>query len=119
MIANGSHPSEISGFNCKKTSSELIPSTNETLRTSRPFARSSSMLRTFRANTGGAQQKSCWTYSVNTIVNAGPGTDVSKVAEEDLVKMYIEVVKAYSYTTTAGGSTTVPLVQVNIIQTTG
>jgi hypothetical protein len=74
---------------------------------------------TFRANTGGAQQKSCWTYSVNTIVNAGPGTDVSKVAEEDLVKMYIEVVKAYSYTTTAGGSTTVPLVQVNIIQTTG
>jgi hypothetical protein len=74
---------------------------------------------TFRANTGGAQQKSCWSYSVNTIVVAGSGTDVSKVAEEDLVKMYVEVVKAYTYTTTLGGSTTVPLVQVNIIQTVG
>jgi hypothetical protein len=74
---------------------------------------------TFRANTGGAQQKSCWSYSVNTIVTAGVGTDLTKVAEDDLVKMYIEVVKAYTYTTTAGGSTTVPLVQVNIIQTTG
>lgn len=74
---------------------------------------------TFRANTGGAQQKSCWSYTVNTIVNAGTGTDLSKVAEEDLVRMYIEVVKAYTYTTTAGGSTTVPLVRVNMIQTTG
>ena len=41
---------------------------------------------------------------------------VANVVEKDTVKMYVEVVGDYSYSTQIGGETTVPRFAVNIIE---
>lgn len=66
----------------------------------------------FRANTGGEQQEYSYQYDVNTLVSAtDPGT-VAEIVEDDLVKMYVKVTGAKTYSTTIGGSTTAPQVQI-------
>lgn len=59
-----------------------------------------------------------WIGGDNAIVTAGVA-DVSDVVERDIVKMYVEVVGAFSYDTQIGGSTTVPSFEVNIIKVIG
>ncbi|MCK6210050.1 hypothetical protein KZX45_05780 [Georgenia sp. EYE_87] len=74
---------------------------------------------TFRANTGGEAKSDWYDYDVNTIVSAEDPSILANVVTDDMVKMYVEVVSSFSYDTTMGGSMTVPLVQVNVIEVTG
>lgn len=64
----------------------------------------------FRANTGAIQQDRWYDYEVNTIVNADSAAAVAEVVEDDLLKMYVKVEGAMTYSTTIGGSTTAPKV---------
>lgn len=67
----------------------------------------------FRANTGGEQQEYSYKYDVNTMVSTADPAQVSEIVEDDLVKMYVRVTGALTYSTTIGGSTTAPQVQIN------
>lgn len=72
----------------------------------------------FRANTAAGPQDASYDYDQNTVVT-GASNVVANVVEDDFVTLYVEVVGSYSYSTTMGGSTTVPKVQANIIEVTG
>jgi len=76
-------------------------------------------LYTFRANTAGERKSSWYDYEINTMVTATDAAILSNVVKDDMVTMYVEVLKAYSYETTMGGSMTVPAVTVNMIEVTG
>lgn len=67
----------------------------------------------FRANTGGEQQERSYNYDVNTMVSATDPAKVSEIVEDDLVKMYVRVTGALTYSTQIGGSTTAPQVVIN------
>ncbi|MBP1160240.1 DUF2510 domain-containing protein [Rhodococcus sp. PvR099] len=58
-------------------------------------------------------------YDQNTFVVGDTAALIANVVEDDLVTMYTEVLGSYTYDTQAGGSTTVPKLQVNIIEVTG
>ncbi|MDI9973091.1 MULTISPECIES: DUF2510 domain-containing protein [Rhodococcus] len=72
----------------------------------------------FRAETGSAPGDR-YDYDQNTVVTAGDSNVVANVVEDDFVTMYVEVVGSYSYTTTMGGTMTVPKFQANVIEVTG
>jgi hypothetical protein len=73
----------------------------------------------FRVNTSGQPKSDWYDYEINTLVVASDAEIVEDVVTDDLVTMHVEVLGAYSYTTTLGGEMTVPLVQVNIISVDG
>jgi hypothetical protein len=72
----------------------------------------------FRADTAGQQSADWYDYDVNSLV-MGDATMLSNVVEDDIVKMYVEVVGSFSYDTQIGGSTTVPAFKVNIVKVIG
>lgn len=72
----------------------------------------------FRANTAANPQGRSYNYDQNTMVTGAPDV-LANVVEEDFVTMYVEVVGSLSYSTTMGGSTTVPKFKANIIEVTG
>ncbi len=72
----------------------------------------------FRANTSGEKKRRWYDYPVNTLVI--PGDDIeATVVTDDLVTLYVEVREAFSYSTTMGGSTTVPAVTAHVVEITG
>lgn len=73
----------------------------------------------FRANTDGVIRDDWYDYEHNTLVVARDPDIVNDVLAGDIVKMHVEVVEAFTYETQIGGSTTVPLVAVNIIEIIG
>lgn len=68
----------------------------------------------FRANTG-PDPNAASSYSENTYVTAADPSILANVVEKDTLKMYVNVVGAYTYSTQIGGETTVPQFAVNII----
>ena len=72
----------------------------------------------FRANTGGEKKSSWYDYDVNTIVVADESL-VSQVITDDLVTMYVEVLMAYEYDTSIGGTATAVMVSANMLEVTG
>lgn len=56
---------------------------------------------------------------MNTIVNADSASAVADVVEDDLLKMYVKVEGALSYSTTIGGSTTAPKVALKSYEVIG
>ena len=74
---------------------------------------------TFRAFTGAVEKEHASQYEQNTIVEASDPSIVKNVVENDMVTMWVEVAGADSYDTQIGGNTTVPKIDVNIIQVTG
>lgn len=72
----------------------------------------------FRANTAANPQGQSYNYDQNTMVTGAPDV-LANVVAEDFVTMYVEVVGSLTYSTTMGGSTTVPKFQANIIEVTG
>jgi hypothetical protein len=73
----------------------------------------------FLANTDAVRQGDWYEYDVNTLVVAEDASILSPVVEDDLVKMYVEVVGSFSYDTQIGGNTTVPQVTVRMIEVIG
>jgi hypothetical protein len=73
----------------------------------------------FLANTDAVEHSEWYEYDVNTLVGAEDPTILAPVVEDDLVKMYVEVVGSFSYDTQIGGNTTVPQVTVRMIEVIG
>ncbi|HET6732672.1 hypothetical protein [Mycobacterium sp.] len=73
---------------------------------------------TFRADTGPAPAADPYDYDQNTFITAHDAGMVANFVETDMVTMFVEVQGAFTYDTQIGGSTTVPSLQVNIIETT-
>lgn len=73
----------------------------------------------FLARTAANQPSSKYDYDQNTMVVGDTAALIANVVEDDLVTMHAEVLGSYTYDTQAGGSTTVPKLQVNIIDVTG
>jgi hypothetical protein len=72
----------------------------------------------FRADTGPAPVSDPNDYDQNTLITAHDSGMVANIVENDIVTMFVEVQGAFTYDTQIGGSTTVPAVLVNIIETT-
>ncbi|KXX54562.1 hypothetical protein [Rhodococcus sp. LB1] len=72
----------------------------------------------FRANTMASPQDRSYSYDNNTVVT-GAANVLANVVEDDFVTMYVEVTGSHSYSTTMGGSTTVPKFQAIMIDVTG
>jgi hypothetical protein len=73
----------------------------------------------FLADTDAEQHTEWYEYETNTFVVADDPSILSPVVEDDLVKMYVEVVGSFSYDTQIGGNTTVPQVTVRMIEVVG
>jgi hypothetical protein len=73
----------------------------------------------FLASTDAVEHGEWYEYDVNTLVVAEDRTILAPVVEDDLVKMYIEIVGSFSYDTQIGGNTTVPQVTVRMIEVIG
>ena len=74
---------------------------------------------TFRANTGAGQQDYSYKYDVNTIVDADYASTVADVVQDDVLKMYVKVEGALTYSTTIGGSATIPQVAIKSFDLVG
>jgi hypothetical protein len=74
---------------------------------------------TFLASTDAVEHRQWYEYDVNTLVAAEDAAILAPVVEDDLVKMYVEVVGSFSYDTQIGGNTTVPQVTVRMIEVIG
>jgi hypothetical protein len=72
----------------------------------------------FRADTGPAPVMDPYDYDQNTFITAHHSGMVANIVENDIVTMFVEVQGAYTYDTQIGGSTTVPSLLVNMIDTT-
>ncbi|OBB77097.1 hypothetical protein [Mycobacterium sp. 852014-52144_SCH5372336] len=72
----------------------------------------------FRADTGPAPVMDVYDYDQNTIITARDADMVAKFVEKDRVTMYVEVQGSRTYETQIGGSTTVPSLTANIIDST-
>src|SRR5258708_23506478 len=57
-------------------------------------------------------------YDQNTFITAHHSGMVANIVENDIATMFVEVQGAYTYDTQIGGSTTVPSLLVNMIDTT-
>lgn len=68
----------------------------------------------FRANVDGERKKRDYDYDVNTILQ-GDGATLADIVADDLFRAEVTVTGSYSYTTTMGGTLTVPLLQVDSI----
>ena len=73
----------------------------------------------FLARTAPSVPDSVYDYDQNTMVIGDTAALIQNVVEDDLVTMHAEVLGSFSYDTQAGGNTTVPKLQVNIIEVTG
>lgn len=74
---------------------------------------------TFRANTGG-DSADWYDHDTNTILVASNDPEIlGDVVTDDTFEAYVEVLGAYDYDTTIGGTATAVLVSVNIIEVTG
>jgi hypothetical protein len=62
----------------------------------------------FRASVAGAQQDTWYDYDINVVIAGSSPPVVANTVKDDLVTLYVEVVGAYRYDTTLGGSMTVP-----------
>ena len=71
------------------------------------------------ANTDTERHTEWYDYDTNTLVVAEHPSILEPVVEDDLVKMYVEVVGSFSYDTQIGGNTTVPQVTVRMIEVVG
>ena len=74
---------------------------------------------TFRANTGAAQQYYSYKFDVNTMVDADNASAVADVVQDDILKMYVKVEGALTYSTTIGGSATIPQVAIKSFDLVG
>jgi hypothetical protein len=75
----------------------------------------------FRANVDGVKHQVSYGYAdyeTNTILG-GDASTLADLVEKDLFRAEVVVAGAYTYETTMGGQTTVPLLKVVKIQTTG
>lgn len=72
----------------------------------------------FRADTGPAPVTDVYDYDQNTFVTARDADMVADFVEKDTVTMYVEVQGSITYETQIGGSTTVPSLAANIIDST-
>lgn len=72
----------------------------------------------FRADTGPMAMTDPADYDQNTMIIAHDASLVRDFVKSDMVTMYVEVQGSESYDTQIGGSTTVPVFQVNIIEPT-
>ncbi|KUI22725.1 hypothetical protein AU193_10495 [Mycobacterium sp. GA-1285] len=72
----------------------------------------------FRADTGPAPMTNVYDFDQNTLVTAYDADMVANFVEKDRVTMYAEVQGAMTYETQIGGSTTVPSLMANIIEST-
>ncbi|KUI17025.1 hypothetical protein AU192_21175 [Mycobacterium lehmannii] len=72
----------------------------------------------FRADTGPAPMMDVYHYDQNTVITAYDADMVTDFVEKDRVTMYVEVQGAMTYETQIGGSTTVPSLMANIIEST-
>lgn len=73
----------------------------------------------FLARTSPFVPDSVYDYDQNTLVVGDTSALIQDVVEDDLVTMHAEVLGSFTYDTQAGGSTTVPKLQVNLIEVTG
>jgi hypothetical protein len=73
----------------------------------------------FLASTDAVEHGQWYEYDVNTLVLAEDPAILAPVVENDLVKMFVEVVGSFSYDTQIGGNTTVPQVTVRMIEVIG
>jgi hypothetical protein len=73
----------------------------------------------FLADTDAEQHNEWYEYDTNTLVVAEDPSILAPVVEDDIVKMYVEVVGSFSYDTQIGGNTTVPQVTVRMIEVVG
>jgi hypothetical protein len=73
----------------------------------------------FLARTDAQRHNEWYEYETNTLVVAEDASILAPVVEDDLVKMYVEVVGSFSYDTQIGGNTTVPQVTVRMIEVIG
>ena len=71
---------------------------------------------TFRADTDAIWFERRYDYDHNTMVLAEDADLINEVLEGDVVKMHVQIAGAYTYDTQIGGSTTAPVVLVNIIE---
>ncbi|MGV0788368.1 hypothetical protein ABQF33_15780 [Mycolicibacterium sp. XJ2] len=72
----------------------------------------------FRAETGPAPMTDVYDYDQNTVITAYDADMVADYVQKDRVTMYVEVQGAMTYETQIGGSTTVPSLMANIIEST-
>ncbi|WP_094289618.1 hypothetical protein [Mycobacterium lehmannii] len=72
----------------------------------------------FRADTGPAPMMDVYDYDQNTVITAYDADMVTDFVEKDRVTMFVEVQGAMTYETQIGGSTTVPSLMANIIEST-
>ncbi|WP_156656479.1 hypothetical protein [Mycobacterium sp. 852002-51152_SCH6134967] len=72
----------------------------------------------FRADTGPAPGTNAYDYDQNTFVTAHDADMVANFVQKDRVTLYVEVQGAMTYETQIGGSTTVPSLMANIIEST-
>ena len=72
----------------------------------------------FRADIGPAPMADPYDYDQNTLITAHDAGMVADIVETDMVTMFAEVQGSLTYDTQIGGSTTVPSLLVNIIETT-
>ncbi|KUI09899.1 hypothetical protein AU190_05645 [Mycolicibacterium acapulense] len=72
----------------------------------------------FRADTGPAPMMDVYDYDQNTVITAYDADLVTDFVEKDKVTMFVEVQGAMTYETQIGGSTTVPSLMANIIEST-
>ncbi|MFD4469675.1 DUF2510 domain-containing protein [Rhodococcus sp. NPDC058505] len=73
----------------------------------------------FLARTAPSVPDRVYDYEQNTFVVGDTAALIRDVVEDDLVTMHAEVLGSFTYDTQAGGSTTVPKLQVNLIEVTG
>ncbi|MDG3012284.1 DUF2510 domain-containing protein [Rhodococcus sp. D2-41] len=73
----------------------------------------------FLARTGASPSDDGYDYDQNTMVVGDTPALIADTVKGDLVTMYAKVLGSFSYDTQAGGNTTVPQLQVNIIERTG
>ncbi|MGW6695335.1 DUF2510 domain-containing protein [Rhodococcus sp. NPDC054953] len=73
----------------------------------------------FLARTAPSVPDRVYDYDQNTFVVGDTAALIRDVVEDDLVTMHAEVLGSFTYDTQAGGSTTVPKLQVNLIEVTG
>lgn len=71
---------------------------------------------TFRADTDAVWFEDWYDYDHNTLVTAADSDVIKEVLKGDVVKMHVQVGGSFTYDTQIGGSTTVPVVLVNIIE---
>jgi hypothetical protein len=71
------------------------------------------------ANTGAVQQDYGYKYDANTMVDADNASPVADVVQDDILKMSVKVEGALTYSTTIGGSATVPQVAIESLDLVG